>query len=140
MGTLEDQVASIKTTVESLAAGGSTGSNAPVLAAITGVQNTVNSILAQLQPSTLPQAPVITSISPATGPAAGGTDVTITGANLTGLTGVQFGLVAGTNLRVQNDTTAIVTSPAQPAGVVDVQAVDAAGTSAIGAADQFTYV
>lgn len=138
MTTLEDQVAQILSNVTTLLNNGIKGDPA-VLAGITNVQATVNAILAQDMPTPLPQAPTVTAISPASGSVSGGTNVTITGTNLTGLTGVQFGLVAGTNLTVTNDTTATVTSPAQPAGVVDVQAIDAAGTSPVVPADQFTY-
>src|SRR5262249_10995816 len=44
-----------------------------------------------------PPAPVVTSISPNSGPSPGGTMVTITGSGFTGATGVSFGGVAANN-------------------------------------------
>ncbi len=45
--------------------------------------------------------PVVTSVSPTSGPATGGKKVTITGTNLGGATSVTFGSVAGTNVARQ---------------------------------------
>jgi hypothetical protein len=56
------------------------------------------------------------SVSPRTGPAAGGTAVTVKGTAFTGATAVQFGGVAGTAFAVTNDTTIAVTTPAGTAG------------------------
>ena len=59
--------------------------------------------------------PTITSISPDTGPAAGGTTVTITGTNLTGATGanaVTFGGVAATGYTVDSATQITAVTPA----------------------------
>ena len=49
-------------------------------------------------------APTVTGISPTSGPAAGGTLVTITGTGFTGATAVDFGTTAATNVTVVNDT------------------------------------
>lgn len=65
----------------------------------------------------------ITSLSPATGGAAGGTAVTITGTGFTGATGVTFGGTAGTSFSVVNATTINVTTPAKSAGTYDVKVV-----------------
>ncbi len=54
---------------------------------------------------------VITSISPAFGPKAGGTSVTITGTNLTGASNLLFGLKSATNVNVVNDTTITCVTP-----------------------------
>lgn len=70
--------------------------------------------------TTAPPAPTITSLNPATGAAAGGTAVTITGTGFTGATGVTFGGTAGTSFSVTNATTIAVTTPAGSAGAVDV--------------------
>ncbi len=83
-------------------------------------------------------APVVSSISPVSGPVAGGTPVTITGSGFTGATAVDFGTVAGTGLTVNSATSITVDSPAGTGGV-DVTVITPAGTSAISAADQFTY-
>ena len=56
--------------------------------------------------------PTVTSVSPNNGPTAGGTAVTITGANFaTGAT-VTFGTMAATNVVVNNSTTITATTPA----------------------------
>jgi len=85
-------------------------------------------------------APTVTGINPTSGPAAGGTPVTITGTGFTGPTAVKFGANAGTNVQVTNDTEVKATSPAGAAGQqVDVTVVTAAGTSATSAASKFNY-
>ncbi len=83
--------------------------------------------------------PTVTGLSPSSGPAAGGTLVTITGADFTGATLVDFGTKAATNLTVINDTEITADSPAGT-GVVDVTVTTPGGTSATSKADQFTYV
>ena len=77
-------------------------------------------------------------MSPTSGPAAGGTLVTITGTGFTGATAVDFGTTAATSVTVVNDTTITADSPAGT-GTVDVTVTTPAGTSATSAADQFTY-
>ena len=84
--------------------------------------------------------PVVTGISPISGPLAGGTSVVITGAGLTGATAVKFGASAATGYTVNPDTQITATSPAGSAGTVDVTVTGATGTSVTGVADQFTYV
>ena len=83
--------------------------------------------------------PTVTGLSPSSGPAAGGTLVTITGPVFTGATLVDFGTTAATNLTVVNDTEITADSPAGT-GVVDVTVTTPGGTSATSTADQFTYV
>ncbi|MCD9823574.1 IPT/TIG domain-containing protein [Bradyrhizobium japonicum] len=83
-------------------------------------------------------APAVTSISPTTGPAAGGTSVTITGTNFTGVTAVSFGGTAAAGFTFNSATSITATSPAGT-GVVDVRVTTPGGTSAISAADHFTY-
>jgi IPT/TIG domain len=91
-------------------------------------------------PITVPAAPVVTGISPASGAAGGGDTVTVTGTGFTGATSVLFGSVAATNLNVVSDTQLTVTSPPpNVSGTVDVTVTTPAGTSATSAADQFTY-
>lgn len=68
------------------------------------------------------------ALSPATGTAAGGTVVTITGTNLSETTGVTFAGTAGTSLNVVSDTQVKVTTPAHAAGAVDVVLTTPAGT------------
>ncbi len=83
-------------------------------------------------------APTVTGISPNSGPAAGGTLVTITGSGFSGATAVDFGTTAATDVTVVNATTITADSPAGT-GVADVTVTTPAGTSGASAADQFTY-
>lgn len=84
-------------------------------------------------------APVITAISPASGPIAGGTLVTITGTGFTGATAVKFGATAATSFTVVSDTQITAASPAQANSVVQVSVTTPLGTTADTAADNFTY-
>ena len=83
--------------------------------------------------------PTVTGLSPSSGPAAGGTSVTITGIGFTGATAVNFGTTAATDVVVVNDTTITADSPAG-SGVADVTVATPVGTSANLDADQFTYI
>jgi large repetitive protein len=85
-------------------------------------------------------APTITSISPTAGPLGGGTTVTITGTNFTGVTAVTFGGTSASGFTFVNATTLTATSPAGSAGTVDIRVTTGGGTSGTSAADQFTYV
>jgi hypothetical protein len=83
-------------------------------------------------------APAVTGVSPATGPASGGTVVTITGTNLWGTTAVSF----GTETAYFTDVTATsvtATAPSQAAATVDITVTTGSGTSATGTPDQFVY-
>ena len=82
-------------------------------------------------------APTVTSLSPATGAAAGGTAVTITGKDLTGTTGVTFGGTAATSVVVVSDTSVTCVTPAKTAGAYDVVATTPAGTGT--KTNGFTY-
>lgn len=81
--------------------------------------------------------PTFTSISPATGPAAGGTNVTITGTNFLGASAVTFGGVAATSFTVTNDTTIKAKTPAGVAGPVAVVITTPDGTET--EASGYTY-
>jgi hypothetical protein len=84
--------------------------------------------------------PSVASVSPATGLAAGGTAVTISGNGFTGATNVTFGGTAGTARVVVNANTITVTSPAHAVGVVDVVVTTPKGASSTsGFSDNFTY-
>ncbi len=86
-------------------------------------------------------APTITSISPSSGPAAGGTTVTIIGANFNSLRlSVKFGATNATGFVFNSSNSITVTAPAGSAGTVDVTVTTPNGTSAISASDQFTYI
>ncbi|MGY2891886.1 flagellar basal body rod protein FlgF [Bradyrhizobium sp. USDA 4524] len=80
----------------------------------------------------------VTSLSPASGPASGGTSVTITGTGLTGASAVKFGASAATSFTVNSATSISATAPAGT-GTVDVTVTTPGGTSATSAADKFSY-
>jgi hypothetical protein len=85
-------------------------------------------------------APTVTSVSPSSGPIAGGTSVTVTGTNLTGAIAVNFGSLAATSFSVTSSTTLTAVSPAvSGAAAVDVTVTTPAGGSATNATDKFTY-
>jgi hypothetical protein len=83
--------------------------------------------------------PTVTSLSPTSGPAAGGTNVTINGSGFTGATAVSFGSVAATSFTVVSSTRITARTPAQTAGVVTVSVTTPGGTSAAGTGARFTY-
>ena len=85
-------------------------------------------------------APTVSSISPTSGPATGGSSVIITGANLSGATAVRFGGSNASGFTVNSATQITATAPAGVAGTVDVTVITGGGTSAISLADKFTYV
>jgi len=82
--------------------------------------------------------PAVTAISPSSGTTAGGTAVTISGTNLAGATGVSFGGVGGTITADSSTQITVVSPPGK--GTVNITVTTAAGTSAITAACQYTYI
>jgi|GEM_PF-2005444 len=82
--------------------------------------------------------PSITSASPNSGSTTGGTNVTITGTNLTNVSSVTFGGMAGTSVSVTSATSLSVTTPAGSAGMVDIVVSD--GTNSDTLTNGFTYV
>ena len=86
-------------------------------------------------------APVIFSISPTSGPTAGGTTVFVSGTNLTNVTSATFGTVAATGtIQHSCDCQIAITSPADAAGTVDIKLSGSGGSTTITSADQFTFV
>ena len=82
--------------------------------------------------------PMITSLSPTSGPTTGGTSVVITGTHFTGTTAVTFGGTAASYV-VDSDTQITATSPAHEATTVDVRATAPSGTSVNTASDDYDY-
>lgn len=82
--------------------------------------------------------PVVTGISPNSGPATGGTAVTITGSGFAGGATVTIGGVAATGVSVVNSTTITATTGAHADGLVDVTVKNPGnqGYTAVGA---YTY-
>jgi uncharacterized repeat protein (TIGR01451 family) len=83
--------------------------------------------------------PTVSSVSPSGGPTAGGTTVTIAGTNFAGVTAVSFGATSATGFTVNGATSITATAPAHAAGQVDVTVTAGSVTSAISAADHYTY-
>ncbi|HYA69435.1 MAG TPA: IPT/TIG domain-containing protein [Acidimicrobiales bacterium] len=86
-------------------------------------------------------APAVTGLSPDSGPALGGTLVTITGTNFTGATSVEFGttVVISPNFTVLGDTTIDVTSPSSKVSSAVVRVTTPGGESPVVPADTFGY-
>jgi hypothetical protein len=84
-------------------------------------------------------APTVTGVSPSSGPAAGGTSVTITGTGFSGASAVKFGTASAASFTVSTATQITATTPAG-SGKVDTTVTTAVSTSAANAADRFTYV
>jgi alpha-tubulin suppressor-like RCC1 family protein/protocatechuate 3,4-dioxygenase beta subunit len=85
--------------------------------------------------------PVVTGLSVTSGPATGGTVVTITGSGFTGAEVVGFGGMPGSDLSVISDTQLTVTTPAVSAGgAVDVKVVTPIGANSPGDPARFTYI
>jgi hypothetical protein len=96
----------------------------------------------QPPPPPTPPAPTLPSLwglSRTRAPAPGGGTVTLTGAALSGLTGVLFGDTPA-SITAGGDTSVTVTVPAHPAGTVTVTVTTAAGRSAAPPLSQFTFV
>jgi hypothetical protein len=84
-----------------------------------------------------PPPPTVTAVSPASGPTAGGTSVTVTGTNLTGATQVTFASTPATSVVVVNATTITCVTPAGTAGPANVGVTTPNGGSSMVAG--FTY-
>lgn len=82
--------------------------------------------------------PTVTKLEPSSGPANGGTSVTITGTNLSDATGVRFGSSIATQ-KVESESRITAVSPVGAGGTVDVRVIWAGGASPVSSADQFTY-
>ncbi|MEK6226823.1 MAG: IPT/TIG domain-containing protein, partial [Chloroflexota bacterium] len=86
--------------------------------------------------------PTVTAINPTSGPATGGTVVTITGTGFdpaAGATTVHFGASTATGVSCASTINCTATSPAG-SGTVDVTVAVGGQTSAANAADVFTYL
>jgi alpha-tubulin suppressor-like RCC1 family protein len=86
--------------------------------------------------------PTVTKVEPNTGPAAGGTLVTITGTNFMEdpeQTVVKFGSAEAHHIFRMTETSITVTAQSGTVGTVDVTVTTPAGTSPANPADQFTY-
>jgi hypothetical protein len=84
--------------------------------------------------------PSVASVTPTSGPTVGGTQVTVSGSNLSSAATVRFGTTPATSVTVLSSTQLIATSPAESAGTVDVTVTSAGGTSAPSPGDVYTFV
>ncbi len=84
-------------------------------------------------------APTIASVTPISGPTAGGTAITVTGTNFVAGAAVTVGGAVATGVTVVNATTITATTPAHAAGAVAVSVTNSDGQSAT-LANAFTYV
>jgi hypothetical protein len=85
-------------------------------------------------------APTVTAVSPASGSHNGGTKVTVTGTDFVNVSKITIGGTNATAVSCSSPTTCTATAPAGTVGASDVRVVTATGTSAVTAADRFTYV
>jgi len=83
-------------------------------------------------------APTVTSCSPSSGPASGGTSVTITGTGFASITAVTFGGTSATGISVVNTTSIVCTAPAHAAGAVSVVVTNSSGSGT--KASGFTFI
>ncbi|MEA3019605.1 MAG: hypothetical protein QOI47_1129 [Actinomycetota bacterium] len=84
-----------------------------------------------------PPTPKVTAVTPTYGPAAGGTQTTITGTGFGSGATVSFGGVAASAVTVQSSTSILATAPAGTR-TVDVRVTTASGTSPVVVQDEFT--
>ncbi len=82
--------------------------------------------------------PVVSGVSPGSGPQTGGTEVVISGTNLTGVSAVSFGASAAASFKAESATKVVAVSPAG-VGTVDITLTGPGGTSETVTADHFTY-
>jgi acid phosphatase len=75
-------------------------------------------------------APLISSVSPTSGPASGGTTVTISGTGFAVGATVSFGGTAATNVNVVGSTTITAVTPAHASGAVNVVVTNPGGQNA----------
>jgi YD repeat-containing protein len=86
-----------------------------------------------------PGAPAVSGLSLTSGGLAGGPNLVVTGTGFTGASRVTFGGTA-VNYSVISDSAVRAQVPAGRAGAVDVRVTAPGGTSAVSAADRFSYV
>jgi hypothetical protein len=84
--------------------------------------------------------PVVAKVAPKSGPAAGGTTVTIKGSGFEGATAVAFGTVPATSFAITSDRVITAVAPASTAGqTVHITVTTLVGTSATSASDRYRY-
>ena len=112
--------------------------NSPAIeASVANLRALIGTLNQSVAPPSTVTGPVVASISPTSGPIAGGTSVTLTGTGLTGASGVTVGGIAATSLLVASDTSLSFTTPASVAGPAAVIVPTPSGVS--GNTTAFTF-
>jgi hypothetical protein len=86
-----------------------------------------------------PPPPVVSMITPRTGPRAGGTEVTIFGSGFTSSSTVSFGTLRTANVVFVSTSRLHAVSPPESQGMVDVRVTNGSRVSPAVANDRFTY-
>ena len=117
-----------------------TFNTAPTLGTL-GAVVTTNAISSgnEVQVANIVEAPTVTSISPAAGPTAGGTTITINGLSFINVTGVTIGGVAASSFTVVNGQKITAITPPGTRGAADVLVTTIDGTNSTTANTSFTY-
>lgn len=116
------------------------GSLFVINAATNQVTSTISGVASATAIAVAP-GPKVSNVTPLLGTYHGGTTVTMTGAGFDGVTAVDFGGVPAASFTVNSSTSITAVSPPGPAEArVDLTVQAAAGVSADGPADQFTYI
>ena len=90
--------------------------------------------------TTLPEAPVVTGVTPDAGLTSGGTSVTITGSNFIEVQAVKFGTRTASSFTVNSQQNSITAVAPAGLGTVDVTVVGPGGSSPAVPGDRFSYV
>ncbi len=92
-------------------------------------------------PAQAPVVPVVSAISPSSGPPSGGTSVVVTGIHLLNAAVVDFGATSAQSFQVISSTEIEATAPPGSAGeTVNITVITPGGTSASTPADAFDYL
>jgi hypothetical protein len=84
-------------------------------------------------------APTVTAVSPDSGPAAGGTSVTIAGTGFVSGARVNFGAVAASSVTFVSSTELTAVAPAEAAGLVGIRVITPGGVSTSSSADYYVF-
>lgn len=91
-----------------------------------------------------PPAPVVTGVSPGSGPYTGASEVTVTGTGLFPASSVRFGDSAALRVSFNSDTALVVASPPHTPAIVDVSVVVARPSGSVDsglmAADRYAFI
>ncbi len=83
--------------------------------------------------------PILTAISPTSGPVTGGTKVTVTGAGFSTVHSVKFGTTTAQAFTVTSRTQLVATAPAHAAGTAKITVTTPDGTTPATSADNYKF-